>query len=224
MIIRPSTDYKTTGYQVAFQNLLWVIWICCERFEFAVSGLNLMWAIWIWCERFVICCEHLVLQFDVTVVGHRTLHCYTFTCVNRFSANFWAHVAGFRIGDHPNLKTILKQWEEWHFIVCCNQQYEVLFGAIPWSVKKGTELSETDDYFLPRASRLELSNNGNTPNMSSSSHSSCCSLTQSCRRRRLRDWEEHPILVWRRYEDECANDFPQVSHLSLTRGLGVSSM
>ena len=87
---------------------------------------------------------------------------------------------------------------------------------------KCTYICKTDNYFLLRTSTLELFSSGDIPNMSSSSHSSCCSPTQ--RRRRLRDWEEHPILVWRRYEDECANDLPQVSHLSLTKEHGVSSM
>ena len=70
-------------------NLLWTIWICCERFEFDVSDLNLMWAIfnllwaiWICCERFEFDVSDLNLMwaifnllwafgFDVTVVGHR---------------------------------------------------------------------------------------------------------------------------------------------------------
>ena len=70
-------------------NLMWEIWIRCERFEFDGSDLNLMWAIWIWCERFEfdasnlnsmraiwIWCERF--EFDVWIiigvalVGHRS--------------------------------------------------------------------------------------------------------------------------------------------------------
>ena len=52
------------------QQIEWFV-IRCEWFEFAVSDLNLLWAIWIWCERFVICCEHMVLMWQLwaTVVS-----------------------------------------------------------------------------------------------------------------------------------------------------------
>ena len=50
-------------------NLMWEIWIWCERFEFDVSDLNLMGAIWIWCERFEF---DVWIIIGVALVGHES--------------------------------------------------------------------------------------------------------------------------------------------------------
>ena len=61
-----AVDSRRRLAELMIFNLMWAIWICCER-------LYLLWTIWIWicCERFVICCEWFVIrcerfEFDVS--------------------------------------------------------------------------------------------------------------------------------------------------------------
>ena len=71
------------------------IWICCRRFEFAVSDLNLLWA----------------FGFDMTAVGHRTpvLVCYI------LSRNlFWPkHLSqwDFTIRNHTSYEEFSALWK-----------------------------------------------------------------------------------------------------------------
>ena len=58
-----------------FGNSLWAIWNCCGRFEFAVSDLNLLWAIWIWCERFEFAVSDLNLMWAIWIWCERFLIC-----------------------------------------------------------------------------------------------------------------------------------------------------